>query len=79
MLLDWSWAVTVKLKAVPAVALDGADTAKWVAAPAADSRDEHGLTAPRPSPRGPVCTWLVSPQPVFPHLECYRGLYSSLN
>ena len=34
MLLNWSSAVTVKLKAVPAVADAGADTAKCVAAAA---------------------------------------------
>ena len=32
--MNWSWAVTVKLKAVPAVALAGALTLKWVAAAA---------------------------------------------
>jgi hypothetical protein len=31
VLLNWSCAVTVKLNAVPAVAVAGADTAKWVA------------------------------------------------
>src|SRR5262249_217102 len=34
VLLKASWAVTVKLKAVPPVADAGADTAKWVAVPA---------------------------------------------
>ena len=34
VLLNWSRAVTVKLKAVPAVALEGAATVKCVAAPA---------------------------------------------
>ena len=34
VLLNWSWAVTVKLKATPAVALEGALTLKWVAAAA---------------------------------------------
>jgi hypothetical protein len=32
VLLNWSSALTVKLKAVPLVAVDGADIAKWVAA-----------------------------------------------
>src|SRR5438034_1285222 len=31
VLLIWSWAVTVKLKALPAVAVAGALTVKWVA------------------------------------------------
>ena len=34
VLLNWSWAVTVKLNAVPAVAVLGALTAKCVAAAA---------------------------------------------
>ena len=33
-MLNWSWAVTVKLKALPAVALEGALTPKCVAAAA---------------------------------------------
>ena len=32
--MNWSWAVTVRVKAEPAVALAGALTAKWVAAAA---------------------------------------------